>query len=189
MTILHYYIDPKTYVEVTDKFIGVIELFNLLINNSTAIKDFDKVMSKDIDSIKSDLATIKKKICVDDGCEKTVSGRIDVLTLTLGTAKITMTSKISCNDEEFVNVSKAFIDAFNTAIKSYDLDVFAQTIPVSPDELHCTAKVNNLIAVDVSIHIPAPGIEDETNENYCNELWIEFNLDLYNDSTLVSTSI
>lgn len=184
MTILHYYMHPKTYVEVTDKFIGVIELFNLLISESVTIKDFNTVISKDIDSVKSDLSAIKKKICVDNGCEKTVSGRIDILTLTLGTTKITMSSNISCNDEGFENVSKAFTDAFNTAIKSYDLDVFAQTVPVSPDELHCTVKVNDLIAIDVNIHIPAPGMEDESDEDYSNKLWIEFTLDLYNDSML-----
>lgn len=186
MTILHYYIDPKTYVEITDKFIGVIELFNMLIKDSPSIKDFDKTMSNDVDAIKSELAAIKKKVCINDGCEKTVSGHIDILSMTLGTVKINMLSKIHCNDEGFESVSKAFTDAFDLAIKSYDLDVFAQTVPVSPDELHCTAKVNDFVTLDVSIHIPEPGMEDESIDNYGNNLWIEFNLDLYNDSAMVS---
>ena len=99
MTILHYYIDPKTYVEITDKFIGVIELFNMLIKDSPSIKDFDKTMSKDVDAIKSELAAIKKKVCINDGCEKTISGHIDVLSMTLCTVKINILSKIHCKDE------------------------------------------------------------------------------------------
>lgn len=189
MTILHYYMDYKTYVEISDKFIGVIELFNTLIKNTPITKDLEVIMTKSIDDIKSDLANYKKKVCVNDGCEKTVSGRIDFLTITIGTTKINMTSKISSNDEGFEDISKTIVDIFNLAIKSYNLDTFTQIVPVSMDELHGTVKINDLMAIDVSIHIPTPGMDEETDENYYTTLWIEFNLDLYNDSALVSTSI
>lgn len=183
---LHYYLDIVNYIEISDKFNGILETFMDLINSSKVSKDMSKTLSYTMEDIMSSLSANKKLVCVGNGYTKKVGGNIEYLNMNLAKTRVTMnTGNCSSKDEVFDTIADDFIHNFKLVLKSFNLDTFAQIIRVSTDMYHCTAKVTDLVSIDVDIHIPAEfASEDEDTEDYYNTLWIEFGLNLGNDSII-----
>lgn len=183
---LHYYVDIVNYIEISDKFNGVLETFMDLINTSKVSKDMSKTLSCTMEDVMSSLSTNKKLVCVANGYTKSVGGNIEYLNINLAKTRITMnTGGCSSKDEGFEAIADDFIHNFTLALKSFDLDTFAQIIRVSTDMYHCSIKITDLVSIDVDIHIPAEfATDDEDTEEYYTTLWIEFGLDLGNDSVI-----
>lgn len=183
---LHYYVDIVDYIEISNKFNGVLETFMDLINTSKISKDMSKTLSSTMEDIENALSANKRLVCVSNGYTKKVGGNIEYLNMSLAKTKIIMsTDGCSSKDEAFQVISDDFIHNLTLALKSFDLETFAQIIRVSTDMYHCTVKVTDLISIDIDIHIPAElAPEDEDTDEYYTTLWIEFGLDLGNDSVI-----
>lgn len=186
MSNLHYYVDIIDYIGVSDKFNGILETFMDLINSSKVSKDMNKTLSCTMEDVKSVLSANKKLVCVSNGYTRTVGGNIEFLNMNLARTRITMnTGDCSSMDEGFQAISNDFIHNFNLTLKAFNLDTFAQVVRVSTDMYRCTVKVTDLVSIDTTIHIPAENMtEDDDTENYYNTIWIEFGLDLGNDSVI-----
>ena len=183
---LHYYVDIVDYIKISDKFNGILETFMDLINSSKVSKDMNKTLSCTMKDVQSSLSTNKKLVCVDNGYIKAVGGNIKYLNINLAKTKVTMnTGDCSSKDDAFEAIANDFINNFTLALKSFDLDTFSQIIRVSADMYHCTVKVTDFVSIDVDIHIPAEfDPEDENTEGYYNTIWIEFILNLGNNSVI-----
>lgn len=184
---LHYYVDIVNYIEISDKFNGVLETFMDLINTSKVSKDMSKTLSCTMEDVMSSLSTNKKLVCVANGYTKNVGGNIEYLNINIAKTRITMNTAGICSSKEegFEAIANDFINNFILALKSFDLDTFAQIIRVSTDTYHCSVKVTDLISIDVDIHIPAEFAPDgEDDEEYFNTIWIGLGLDLGNDSII-----
>lgn len=183
---LHYYMNMVDYIEISDKFNGVLEMFMDLINSSNISKDMSKTMSYTMEDVNSSLSTNKKLVCVANGFTKVVGGNIEYLNMNLAKTRISMnTGDCSSKDEAFEAVSNDFIHNFTLALKSFNLDTFAQIVRVSTDMYHCSAKVTDLVSIDADILIPsefAPDYED--SEDYFTTISIELSLNLGNDSVI-----
>lgn len=183
---LHYYVDIIDYIEISNKFNSILETFMDLINTSNVSKDMSKTLSCSMEDIQSSLSINKKLVCVNNGYTKAVGGNIEYLNMNLAKTRVTMnTGNCSSKDETFEIIVNDFIHNLILTLKSFDLDTFAQIIRVSVDMYHCTVKIADYISIDIDICIPAEFAPDyEDSENYFTTIWIEFGLDLGNDSVI-----
>jgi hypothetical protein len=183
---LHYYVNIVDYIEISNKFNGVLETFMDLINTSKISKGMSKTLSSTMKDIESALSTNKRLVCVSNGYTKNVGGNIEYLNMNLARTRITMNADgYSSKDEGFQVIVDDFIHNLTLALKSFNLETSAQIIRVSTDMYHCTVNVTDYISIDIDIHIPAEHApEDEDTDEYYTTLWIEFGLDLGNDSVI-----
>ena len=186
MSNLHYYVDIIDYIEISNKFNNILDAFIDLINSSNISKDMNKSISPTIKDMQSSLSANKKLVCTNNGYTRKVSGNIEYLNMNLANTRITInTGNSTSKDNNFEVIVNDFINNLITALKSFNLDTFTQIIRVSTDMYHCTIKLTDLISIDISIHVPAEfAPEDEDTESYYTTIWIEFGLDLGNDSAI-----